>query len=179
MITHPALDNPALSLGDHILSLRIQRREEGIHIRRHSQLPVGLLCHCLDMALPLCSSGSIKWRWSGFPKMVPRSWKEQEREFKNQISGQGTNNYQRNCEWDCTENDESGLLKRKWPSLFWINPTRVEVNLSRFTDPSAPSKLEKVKAIPPQRLHRNPGNLSFHLKSLQKFLLSSLSHCLL
>lgn len=43
-----------------------------------------------------------------------------------------------------------GSGKRKWSSLFGVSPTRVEVNLSRHTDPSAPSELEKVKTIPPK-----------------------------
>lgn len=60
-----------------------------------------------------------------------------------------------------------------------ISPIRLEGNLPTFTSPLTPSKLEKAKAVPPQRLHGNPGSLSFRLKSLQKvFPLSSLRHCL-
>lgn len=60
--------------------------------------------------MPLSRSGSTSlffWHHKMELELVPKLWEEQEREFKNQISGQRTDSYQRNCEWSRTENDES------------------------------------------------------------------------
>ena len=91
LMSNSALDNPALS-----------------HLRITSS-PFTSPAPC-RLAVPLSRSDSTSLLFRHHKmelELVPKPWEEQEREFKNQISGQRTDSYQRNCEWDCTENDES------------------------------------------------------------------------
>lgn len=89
LMSNPVLDSPALS------PLRI------------TSSPFTSPAPC-RFAVPLSRSGSTSlFFWHHKMELVPKPWEEQEREFKNQISSQRTDSYQRNCEWDRTENDES------------------------------------------------------------------------